>query len=1253
MGKPRDSNAKALAGAALLALLAGCFNSRVPVGAQLTCSTDQDCPPGLVCRKVAHRCLDPLSLDTTPPALEGPVDVSPAVARAGLPVAIAFRTTEPLLVDPTVLVGERPAIVDEEGTARSERRYRFALVPDGTEPQDPPASVRITLVDQTGNEAAGLLAGTVRFDFAAPAIAGEVEVQLEAPPRSLVDPVAKAGVGSRVSVALGFDEAAGAEPVVEALWAQADPGAPKKEEVLSFVRRSGGPTSYVFEHVLVASAVPQGPYVLRVAVKDAAGNEASHTLAVGFEVDTLAPEAPDVATEGRVVFRREPWGTEAGAGVPRMSVQALPGGVGAGDALYVFSHDLHGELGHAAADDRGAVVVDLFYADLSRVYVRAVDGAGNASPEVQVRDLEWVATLGGKVAGSTRENPHQFVSRSRMGRHLTGQVGPLYGARPQGGEALAAVDASAAGGVVRQTGEPTWSLRDPRARPIFGCKLGSYALGGALMVRDAARDQVVSLSGDGLTWIWSGEDWRPVTTVDPEGDGDPPPRCGGSLVYDERRGEVVLVGGMGATGETWVWNGSSWRLASIGEGPTARTHAAVAYDKVREEVLFFGGSPALTGTRQDTWTWDGERWHELAPAHVPPRRYGAGIAWDPSSQALVMFGGHSTTNGVDSFRVNDFWRWDGTDWTQIPPGSPADPWPSARSMATMLLDPARGHVVLFGGGADKSLEADLKVWDWDGASWSSRTATPTPLDLRGVPEYAAFNLYPGRGASAVYYDVARDRVVLFGGVLEYPWPGAGRGYLAVDDLWEWDPAAGAWTDRTPPDDAATGKPPAPAPGFAAAMAYDEQRRRAVLFGGSREVDQNTIYGPTSDELWTWDGRAWTQVPGGTPPWPESRASHAMAYDASRGATVMFGGWDSDGDTWERTDAWRLGVAGSTLSGKPWLGAAMSALDVQGAVQVVRFGGLGTILSPALDVLVVRSADTATWSGSSWVLASPATRPVPRHMAALGPDGRGGLILFGGETSATNPEELPFKGQRRNDTWRWDGAAWTQLQGNDPSLAPSVRPEARMGHTMVYDSDRGRLVLADGYGTGPISDLWEWDPARQDWLRRVPSNPDSGKVPLPAMARAAAYDSGRKRMLFFGGQTSTKTIDEFWELDAGTGERPGHVFSVALGESGFPAEAALTRVQARVVAGARAPGKDGVEVWGWLPDGWQVLASDGTATPEALASVSGLVDDPPRLARIAFQDGLHFAVVPRGTNAATPAEVVTDYVEAVVRSRLPP
>jgi hypothetical protein len=76
------------------------------------------------------------------------------------------------------------------------------------------------------------------------------------------------------------------------------------------------------------------------------------------------------------------------------------------------------------------------------------------------------------------------------------------------------------------------------------------------------------------------------------------------------------------------------------------------------------------------------------------------------------------------------------------------------------------------------------------------------------------------------------------------------------------------------------------------MAYDSSRGRTVLFGGAGASD-------VLADTWEWDGENWTQMADSGPP---ARSSHAMAYDVQRNQTVLFGGVGSDpqhfkGDTW--------------------------------------------------------------------------------------------------------------------------------------------------------------------------------------------------------------------------------------------------------------------------------------------------------------------------------------------------------------------
>jgi hypothetical protein len=155
-------------------------------------------------------------------------------------------------------------------------------------------------------------------------------------------------------------------------------------------------------------------------------------------------------------------------------------------------------------------------------------------------------------------------------------------------------------------------------------------------------------------------------------------------------------------------------------------------------------------------------------------------------------------------------------------------------------------VILFGGFdlAHGVLLDD--TWEWNGVGWAQIPVSNAPSP---------------RDAAAMTYDAANRHVVLFGGR---------RSAGALDDTWEWDGAT--WRPST-----ATGSPGARS---GHAMTYDLRRRHAVLFG---DLDRARAF----DDTWEWDGTTWMR----TATVPSRESSPAMAYDPTRGVTVMTGSDD--------------------------------------------------------------------------------------------------------------------------------------------------------------------------------------------------------------------------------------------------------------------------------------------------------------------------------------------------------------------------
>jgi hypothetical protein len=144
-------------------------------------------------------------------------------------------------------------------------------------------------------------------------------------------------------------------------------------------------------------------------------------------------------------------------------------------------------------------------------------------------------------------------------------------------------------------------------------------------------------------------------------------------------------------------------------------------------------------------------------------------------------------------------------------------------------------------------------------------------------------------------------------------------------------------------------------------------------------------------------------------YPAARAFAAMAYDASTGDVVMFGG----------------AGAGGRVLGDTWL-----------------------------------------WDGSAWSQAAPSQSPPPRYGAQMAWDPRSHrVILLGGTggSACSAPGEAP--GQPGGgaagcgplqDAWAWDGSTWSRLDLG--TGAGSLGDRSLSGAQMVTDPGKGEVVL---------------------------------------------------------------------------------------------------------------------------------------------------------------------------------------------------
>ncbi len=374
-----------------------------------------------------------------------------------------------------------------------------------------------------------------------------------------------------------------------------------------------------------------------------------------------------------------------------------------------------------------------------------------------------------------------------------------------------------------------------------------------------------------------------------------------------------------------------------------------------------------------------------------------------------------------------------------------------------------------------------------------------------------------------------------------------------------------------------------------AMTYDVAHQQIVLFGGA--VGGGGLAG-LNNETWLLQSGNWRQA--GPQHFPLGRQNAGVAYDTSRQQLVLFGGYTASAIQFgDSNDTW-------IWDGNDWTQVAtstppMSSPSVREAPAMAYYPDTGlTILFGGYSSNGIQSTitnDTWAWNGSAWTQLSPATFPAPRYGATLVYDAaHHKLVLFGGVGL--------------NDTWTWDGTTWTQEN-------PSTRPPVRSYAAATYDADHAVVLLYGGVdGSGnPLSDTWTWDGS--NWTQRQPLHSPGARGDT-----MLAYDPNAHRAFLFGGSNAATAFGDTWEWD-GTDW-------ISLGEASQPAPrigAPMTydpRQKNTILFGGVGGGTAGFsnETWAWNGSSWTQLQ------PALAPSARGytLLADDPEVGRLVMFGG---------------------------------
>jgi Galactose oxidase, central domain/Kelch motif len=317
--------------------------------------------------------------------------------------------------------------------------------------------------------------------------------------------------------------------------------------------------------------------------------------------------------------------------------------------------------------------------------------------------------------------------------------------------------------VAMDSGRELWSLS--LDEPLTWSKLVSPQVASrteAIAIDfDSARDDLVSLDGDGVAWstpLGTSPAWVKGSTALAS--------CARSAgAYSEKDRSVILFGGIetsGASSTTRIREldeDGSWSvLSTAGDSPSARYGHTAVMDEVGRRLIVFGGTSG-TETFNDVWQLhlDPEPTWSLLPtsglALVP--RFSHAAFFDSRRSRMFVFGGESPS-GTASEVFGDVWMLDlgGTPtWTKLEPGPYSwlglPPDPGKRRGATTVYDSNRDRMLLFGGRGPAN-ETTYYTWG---------------LQLGTEPQWELLSTLgsPGiRAFHAAVFDPKSDDMLLFG-----------------------------------------------------------------------------------------------------------------------------------------------------------------------------------------------------------------------------------------------------------------------------------------------------------------------------------------------------------------------------------------------------------------------------------------------------------------------------------------------------------
>ncbi len=961
-------------------------------------------------------------------------------------------------------------------------------------------------------------------------------------------------------------------------------------------------------------------------VSDHAGNQSN--LIVGImEFDFDFPAAPDTSTPGQFTYYRIPWGNEATEGAKEYYVAGTAGAVTPGsqivaynclpdaDAMILGSLEVRedGSFG-AAPGEEGAWSIPS--GNSSRVCLAERDQAGNLGPMSLVQEVEWVVTMGYKNPGDTLSNPHDFRAIKHFDPVLTQKYlweveEPSLVALPSG------MVQTKAEGVWRDIDVQTWDPRMPYwgATTTYDTNRGRGLVYGGCTHYFYDSDSYCQMPSNKF-WAWEDGQW---SLLQPP--SKPSERSLSAMSFSPVDDQVVLFGGKSSyisyepiLGDTWVWKNERWRELELEESPSRRFGHAMAYDAAEDTRVLFGGCTALTDNlgscsqySDETYLFKNGAWQLVESYSSPSARMDHRMIYNPATQQILLFGGQ-TADGQFS---NEVWMFITSigQWFQLD-DAPID----ARMGHMMVYDEASARILVLGGASswtDEVPDGPSDVWAYDQNNGVWEEVVPRVDEVPQAPETIPQDIVFAAG----FYDRRNQSVVQLGGV----------GFQFK--TWRWDSGREYWQDISLPTIIHTLTNSTKA-------FYDDAQEQVVFYCG-----ECSEYADGKGVLLGWNGYSWHDiVVAGDGPNPIH--DYAMAYDAENEMAILFGGYH---DTEPLNQTWLLAGSDSYYSWHERPASPVVDPPNYAAMSYDTNRQQMILQAIYIDSNVPENSYTNDyiWNGYGYYWSEMTT--LNQAQVTMSP----GMVY-----DPSTDQTIRFSGFYSEEIRTHDlsilsygnlGPYWTRSSG--------LAPLGRWDHGMVYDDDRAAVIL---FGGGAIqwtfSDTWELK--NNQWREVDTGGPDARKM------FGMAYHKTRKKTVIYGG---TNTPGDVWLYDSGANHKPAHLVDVVF-SSADAGDLVPTALEIHWRGGASGSfagfcmDMPGTQMVVWDQGRWWNPPIYSGGTPDEPDTIIWSTEDPVQLARLFTGDSrtLTVGIVPVYPSSCSQemAEVRTDYVEAIVRYRMP-